>query len=283
MLHGLVAYDEESEEEQSAASTTKLHNPANDAPSDGIANAYTETPQRPPPPSRSQPLIRRPAHAKPRPRPRTHSDAIETESPETFTEDVSSVAIQESSPSEGVRDDTEPEDELLRIRTVLRPPPIPGEESWGIPPAPTEACDPALEAKLAEFLAMKRDSVNPTHFNDSLMSNRSFRNPHLYTKLVEFVDVDERATNFPQHIWDPTDMREEWFASHIAADQKARSEQASAQSSKRSHIEFTSTSSYAQARQNGSAQHSQGRFSMHGRGGVLGGGYGRGRGRSRWG
>lgn len=73
------------------------------------------------------------------------------------------------------------------------------------------------QAKLAQFRTLKRDPANPKHFNDSLMSNRSFRNPHLYTKLVEFVDVDERTTNFPKDIWDPEDVKEEWFADRIGA------------------------------------------------------------------
>lgn len=47
------------------------------------------------------------------------------------------------------------------------------------------------------------------------MSNRSFRNPHLYTKLVEFVDVDERTTNFPKDIWDPEHVQRDWFADQI--------------------------------------------------------------------
>jgi hypothetical protein len=47
------------------------------------------------------------------------------------------------------------------------------------------------------------------------MSNRSFRNPHLYAQLVQFVDVDERTTNFPKELWDPEDVREEWFADRI--------------------------------------------------------------------
>jgi hypothetical protein len=72
-----------------------------------------------------------------------------------------------------------------------------------------------LQAKLAQFNALKRDPHNPKHFNDSLMSNRSFRNPHLYAKLVEFVDVDERTTNFPLDIWNPEDVHEEWFADRI--------------------------------------------------------------------
>jgi hypothetical protein len=53
------------------------------------------------------------------------------------------------------------------------------------------------------------------HFNDSLMSNRSFRNPHLYAKLVEFVDINETATNFPKEVWDPFDVKEEWYADRI--------------------------------------------------------------------
>jgi hypothetical protein len=73
----------------------------------------------------------------------------------------------------------------------------------------------SLQAKLAQFNALKRDPNNPKHFNDSLMSNRSFRNPHLYAKLVEFVDVDERTTNFPSDIWNPADVQNEWFADRI--------------------------------------------------------------------
>lgn len=49
------------------------------------------------------------------------------------------------------------------------------------------------------------------------MANRSFRNPHLYTKLVEFVDVDERTSNFPKSVWDPEDVREEWYSERIGA------------------------------------------------------------------
>ncbi|EKM57961.1 uncharacterized protein PHACADRAFT_251887 [Phanerochaete carnosa HHB-10118-sp] len=137
-----------------------------------------------------------------------------------------------------------PTDEMARIRALLRPPPIPGVDDWNIPPEPTGVCDPEIEAKLAQFHALKRDAVHPKHFNDSLMSNRSFRNPHLYAKLVEFVDVNERTTNFPKDIWDPDDVREEWFADRIAEYQKTRSEQQqaaqAANTGKRTHLEFTS-------------------------------------------
>lgn len=136
---------------------------------------------------------------------------------------------EEARPSPSV----EPQDELSQIRKLLRPEPIPGVVDWGIPPECDTPCDPALlvrahltstltpsdnfceQTKLAQFSALKRDPTNPKHFNDSLMSNRSFRNPHLYTKLVEFVDVDERTTNFPKDMWDPTDVKADWFADQI--------------------------------------------------------------------
>lgn len=73
----------------------------------------------------------------------------------------------------------------------------------------------SVKAKVAQFLALKRDPVNPRHFNDSLMSNRSFRNPHLYATLVDFVDVDERTSNFPTGIWKPNDVEPGWFADQI--------------------------------------------------------------------
>ncbi|EPT03830.1 hypothetical protein FOMPIDRAFT_1022036 [Fomitopsis schrenkii] len=180
-----------------------------------------------------------------------------------------------------MQDEQEPDDEPTRIRRLLRPPEIPGVADWGIPPPPSTPCDPALESKLGQFMTLKRDPDNPKHFNDSLMSNRSFRNPHLYMRLVEFVDVDERATNFPKDLWDPVDVREEWYADRIAEAQKARSEQHSAQEggAKRAKIDFTSSSRRPpvalpqRTDQKPGVSHS----------GALGSGYGRGRGRLRFG
>ena len=88
-----------------------------------------------------------------------------------------------------------------------------------------------LQTKLAQFHTLKCDPEQPKHFNDSLMSNRSFRNPHLYAKLVEFVDVDETISNFPKRVsmgnseifvptWDAEDekdLKDDWFADAIGA------------------------------------------------------------------
>ncbi|KAJ7192970.1 HCNGP-like protein-domain-containing protein [Mycena pura] len=139
---------------------------------------------------------------------------------------------------------TDPQDELTRIRALLEPSPIPGVDDWGIPPASTEPCNPTIQAKLSQFHALKSGDP-PKHFNDSLMGSRAFRNPHLYAKLVEFVDVDERTTNFPPELWDPGAVDAAWYADALAEVQKSRSEQQSATQAagKRSQIQFTSASS----------------------------------------
>ncbi|PAV18378.1 HCNGP-domain-containing [Pyrrhoderma noxium] len=134
----------------------------------------------------------------------------------------------------------EPE-ELTMIRNTLIPPSIPGEDDWGIPsPVEDDECDPSITEKLVKFSQLKRSEPNPKHFNDSLMSNRAFRNPHLYAQLVEFVDIDERGSNFPTDVWDPFELEQEWFADSIAGQQKKREETRTANqsSAKRSRIDF---------------------------------------------
>ncbi|WVQ94800.1 hypothetical protein IAU59_001883 [Kwoniella sp. CBS 9459] len=71
---------------------------------------------------------------------------------------------------------------------------------WGIPPAvdPYLASD-ALKAKVDHFLRLKYEKGE--HINTRLLSSSSFANPHIYSKLVEFVSIDERATAFPSSGW----------------------------------------------------------------------------------
>ncbi|CAE6440925.1 unnamed protein product [Rhizoctonia solani] len=133
-------------------------------------------------------------------------------------------------------------DELGQIRALLRPPPIPGVENFGIPPPSEDPVDAELAAKIAKFLALKKQG---THFNDILMKNKSFNNPHIYTKLVDFVEVDETGTNFPKSAWDPHDIQPEWYAEELAAAQKKRSAEVVAAQGpgKRSRIAFDSVGS----------------------------------------
>ncbi|KAF8191731.1 HCNGP-like protein-domain-containing protein [Pholiota molesta] len=236
-MNGLVAYDNDSPSDNEAGPSTSNggQNYANDKSTKTSAKTSSEGRRIP----KSQVIIKRPTISH-----KTHSlrahisdDLTENERPEVASSSRDGSAdVSRPSPSE------EPQDELHRIRRLLQPPPIPDVPDWGIPTESLEPCDPVLRTKLAQFSALKNDPVNPKHFNDSLMSNRSFRNPHLYTKLVEFVDVDERATNFPKDIWDPNDVKPDWFAHQIADAQKEQSERQSASQTpgKRSHINFSS-------------------------------------------
>ncbi|KAH7344720.1 HCNGP-like protein-domain-containing protein [Rhizoctonia solani] len=131
-------------------------------------------------------------------------------------------------------------DDLTQIRTLLRPSPIPGVENFGILPPSEDPVDTELAAKISKFLALKKQG---THFNDILMKNKSFNNPHIYAKLVDFVEVDETGTNFPKSMWDPHDIQPEWYADEIATAQKKRGAEAAAAQAlgKRSRIAFDST------------------------------------------
>lgn len=174
-------------------------------------------------------VIRRPPH---------RPDSLRRKSPPTETEVVLTTSERAPSPPgsatpvtrpSSINDDEVPnmnDDNCGRLRTLIHPPPIDGVENWGIPAtADSVNCDPTLAAQLAEFARLKRGSVGddgqvtqaPRHFNDSLMGSRAFRNPHLYARLVDFVDVDECTTNFPRTIWDPRDVPAEWFSENIGA------------------------------------------------------------------
>lgn len=54
------------------------------------------------------------------------------------------------------------------------------------------------QVKVARFLQLKKQGQ---HVNTSLLRSSSFANPTIYAKLVEFVDIDERASAFPRGGW----------------------------------------------------------------------------------
>lgn len=69
------------------------------------------------------------------------------------------------------------------------------------------------QAKIANFAHLAR--TRGLHFNDSLSASKAFRNPRIYAKLVEFVNVDESGSNWDTAIWDPKGLPEDSTASRI--------------------------------------------------------------------
>ncbi|RIB18151.1 HCNGP-like protein [Gigaspora rosea] len=98
------------------------------------------------------------------------------------------------------------------MRKLLTPNPIEGRENWGIPPEPETECDPILQEKIVHFHSLSKKGV---HFNENLLKNKAFRNPHIYNKLVEFVELDEIGSNFDREIFDPYGFPSEAFADQL--------------------------------------------------------------------
>ncbi|KAJ8094383.1 hypothetical protein AAF712_005756 [Marasmius tenuissimus] len=326
MLHGLAAYGDDSDSnDEKQLENGPTENGDKTKVGKYVDNEIARRTAKQPV-QKSQVVIKRPQHKPRTAQPRAHISE-ELDSPRaSSSRDIAPTSPQAESLTPDLTPSTsqsQPE-ELQRIRDMLRPPPIPGVADWGIPPEPgpneCEPCDPTIEAKLLQFYNLKHPTASasssatsasdpittPRHFNDSLMSNRSFRNPHLYAKLVEFVDVDERETNFPKELWDPYQIVEGkhgWDAEKIgtttsepsfvfclnltlvtAAHQKARSEQQAQTQTfgKRSQLEFTSASSHSGHGKDKGQDLSRNRYNPYNAGGKAG--YGSsGRGRISWG
>ncbi|KAJ3481989.1 hypothetical protein NLI96_g7282 [Meripilus lineatus] len=147
MLSGLDAYgdDSHSEGDDYPPSTSKgvTHHVrvfvAKDFPSKHPADPAPGSLR--PGPSKAQIVIRRPVHSKPRPRPRF----------EDGTESVSNLSQAPSSDFPALLgalstdDPLEPPDEVVHIRSLLKPPSIPELDNWGIPPESEGKCDPSIE------------------------------------------------------------------------------------------------------------------------------------------
>ncbi|CAG8440477.1 10952_t:CDS:2 [Acaulospora colombiana] len=132
----------------------------------------------------------------------------------------------------------------IAMRRLLTPKSIEGMENWGIPPEPETECDQALQEKIAHFHQLKSKGI---FFNENLLKNKAFRNPHIYNKLVEFVELDEIGSNFDRAIFDPYGFPPEAFADQLAEAQKKQAEERQQQQQQhRSQIQFVGSSSSSQ-------------------------------------
>ncbi|CAD6918022.1 unnamed protein product [Tilletia caries] len=146
-------------------------------------------------------------------------------------------------------------------RSACRPPPrADGNKEWGLPSVPQEGADPELEARLANFHRLK---ASGTHFNSSLMRSQAFHNPHIYAKLVSFVDIEETGSNYKLLIrpgaWDSHDaeLLKLGDARTISEVQKRMTEekQAAQGPGKRSQIAFTAAASSTSATRGAEGRH----------------------------
>ncbi|CAL8081412.1 unnamed protein product [Calicophoron daubneyi] len=71
-----------------------------------------------------------------------------------------------------------------------------------LPPEPAGHCPMELQEKVdREVRRMRLDiSYDP---NRAIQDNKAFRNPSIYEKLISFLNIDEKGTNFPPDIYNP--------------------------------------------------------------------------------
>ncbi|PWN46173.1 hypothetical protein IE81DRAFT_86189 [Ceraceosorus guamensis] len=85
------------------------------------------------------------------------------------------------------------------LLSLLGPPPLVDRDGledheWGLGLPSRGDVNVATQEKLAIFHGLKAQG---THFNVSLARNRQLRNPHIFDKLVRWVEVDESGTLYP--------------------------------------------------------------------------------------
>ncbi|OAC99695.1 hypothetical protein MUCCIDRAFT_113129 [Mucor lusitanicus CBS 277.49] len=122
-----------------------------------------------------------------------------------------------------------------RLMAALAAKPIPGVENWGIPDEPDTACDAERQERISHFLSLR---ASGHRLNDHLQHNKAFRNPRIYTKLVEFTEVDEIGSNFDQQEFDPHGFPADMYIDGILETQRKLAEEKAAQQQNRTSVNF---------------------------------------------
>lgn len=79
--------------------------------------------------------------------------------------------------------------------------------------------------------------------NEHLQSNKAFRNPRIYAKLVEFIDLDEIGSNFDKETFDPHGFPKESYIDGLLEAQRQYAEEKAAAQQNRTNISFVSSTS----------------------------------------
>ncbi|KAK4512909.1 uncharacterized protein ATC70_003619 [Mucor velutinosus] len=122
-----------------------------------------------------------------------------------------------------------------RLMAALAAKPIAGVENWGIPNEPNTACDAERQERITHFLSLR---ASGHRLNDHLQHNKAFRNPRIYTKLVEFTEVDEIGSNFEKQEFDPHGFPAEMYIDGILETQRKLAEEKAAQQQNRTSVHF---------------------------------------------
>lgn len=94
-------------------------------------------------------------------------------------------------------------------------------EKYGfqLPPEPKGKSNPKLQEVVSTI--MQKIELNPDYdLNQYIQQKKSFRNPSIYDKLIQFCGINELGTNFPKDFYDTSVYGPESFYEELAKAQK---------------------------------------------------------------
>ncbi|KAI7879906.1 HCNGP-domain-containing protein [Lichtheimia hyalospora FSU 10163] len=141
---------------------------------------------------------------------------------------------------EAVRRHLASADKTRQRRLALMAKAVDGVDNWGIPAEPTTECDPDLLETITHFQTLHKSGHR---LNEHLQSNKAFRNPRIYAKLVEFIDLDEIGSNFDKETFDPHGFPKEAYIDGLLEAQRQYAEEKAAAQQNRTNISFVSSTS----------------------------------------
>lgn len=120
----------------------------------------------------------------------------------------------------------------------IRKPAIVSEDGVTIPPEPPGKCSAELQEKISHlYQKMIHDGKD---MNKVIQDRKSFRNPSIYEKLIQFCNINELDTNYPPEIYDPLRWGKESYYEELAKSQKTEMDRREKdRKEKLSKIDFT--------------------------------------------
>merc|ERR1712004_540702 len=106
-----------------------------------------------------------------------------------------------------------------------------------LPPEPPGRCSKQLQDKIDKLMKKSRVGYN---LNQSIQNRKDFRNPGIYEKLIQFCKIDEKGTNYPPELFDPSIWGPESFYDELAKAQKVEMDKREKERKERTKIEFAS-------------------------------------------
>jgi glucan-binding YG repeat protein len=89
---------------------------------------------------------------------------------------------------------------------------------YSLPPEPTSKLNPELQDKITSLY--KKINESGFDLNKYIQDKKTFRNPSIYEKLIQFCGINELSTNFPTEIYDASVFGPESFYEELAKAQK---------------------------------------------------------------